>query len=188
MASAAIYMGRLLYRSALTAVVVRELGPPSPKHCAFAWHPSVALVETATSATGRACVKTPARFDTDLFCSLFRALRPLGSDKIAKNFALRDCLQKFAGFSHGLGRTLPFCRRGAWVPSVKLERLDRQTEHCPWKRGAPSQMGLGARSRDPFLVVSSLFHRREDSDVAQPVRPPMTISVAQGPAPPFASQ
>jgi hypothetical protein len=50
----------------------------------------------------RACVKTPTRFDTDLFCSLFRALRPLGSEKIAKNFALRDCLQKFAGFSHGL--------------------------------------------------------------------------------------
>jgi hypothetical protein len=47
-------------------------------------------------------VKTLARFDTDLFCSLFRALRPLGSEKIAKNFALRDCLQKFAGFSHGL--------------------------------------------------------------------------------------
>src|SRR6516165_531855 len=57
-----------------------------------------------TSPLGRACVKTPARFDTDLFCSLFRALRPLGSEKIAKNFALRDCLQKFAGFSHGLGQ------------------------------------------------------------------------------------
>jgi hypothetical protein len=49
-----------------------------------------------------ACAKTPARFHTDLFCSLFRALRPLGSEKIAKIFALRDCLQKFAGFSHGL--------------------------------------------------------------------------------------
>jgi hypothetical protein len=48
-------------------------------------------------------VKTPARFHTDQFCSLFRALRPLGSEKIAKIFALRDCLQKFAGFSHGLG-------------------------------------------------------------------------------------
>jgi hypothetical protein len=54
------------------------------------------------TAFDRACVKTPTRFDTDLFCSLFRALRPLGSETIAKNFALRDCLQKFAGFSHGL--------------------------------------------------------------------------------------
>jgi hypothetical protein len=53
-------------------------------------------------------VKTPARFHTDLFCSLFRALRPLGSEKIAKNFAPRDCLQKFTGFSHGLDPELPF--------------------------------------------------------------------------------
>jgi hypothetical protein len=52
-------------------------------------------------------VKTPARFHTDLFCSLFRALRPLGSEKIANNFAPRDCLQKFAGFSRGLGRNRP---------------------------------------------------------------------------------
>ena len=66
-------------------------------------HPVKHYMHTAPrSPKGRACVKTPARFDTDLFCSLFRALRPLGSDKIAKNFALRDCLQKFAGFSHGL--------------------------------------------------------------------------------------
>ena len=49
-----------------------------------------------------ACVKTPARFRTVLFCLLFRALRLLGSEKIAKDFALRDCLKKFAGFSHGL--------------------------------------------------------------------------------------
>ena len=52
--------------------------------------------------------KTPARFHTDLFCSLFRALRPLGSEKIANNFAPRDCLQKFAGFSHGLDPSPPF--------------------------------------------------------------------------------
>jgi hypothetical protein len=32
----------------------------------------------------------------------FSSPQTLGSDKIAKNFALRDCLQKFAGFSHGL--------------------------------------------------------------------------------------
>src|SRR6516164_9192026 len=63
------------------------------------------------SGMERACVKTPTRFDTDLFCSLFRALRPLGSEKIAKNFALRDCLQKFAGFSHGLGRAETFGMR-----------------------------------------------------------------------------
>jgi hypothetical protein len=55
-------------------------------------------------------MKTPARFHTDLFCSLFRDLRPLASEKIAKNFALRDCLQKFAGFSRGLGRLHPFIR------------------------------------------------------------------------------
>jgi hypothetical protein len=37
---------------------------------------------------------------TDLICSPFRALRPLGSGKIAQNFALNDRLQNFAGFSH----------------------------------------------------------------------------------------
>ena len=65
------------------------------------------------SPSGRACVKTPARFDMDLFCSLFRALRPLGSEKIAKNFALLDRLQNFAEFPHGLGRIDPFAERSA---------------------------------------------------------------------------
>jgi hypothetical protein len=69
-------------------------------------------------------VKTPARFDTDLFCSLFRALRPLGSDKIAKNFALRDCLQKFAGFSHGLDpKQIAW---GANAPARRLPGLGRE--------------------------------------------------------------
>src|SRR6516225_9910479 len=53
-------------------------------------------------ALGRGCVKTPARFHTDLFCSLFRAFRPLGSEKIAKNLAMFDQSQNFAEFSHSL--------------------------------------------------------------------------------------
>jgi hypothetical protein len=34
----------------------------------------------------------------------------LTDEKIANNFAPRDCLQKFAGFSHGLGGDLPIAR------------------------------------------------------------------------------
>jgi hypothetical protein len=49
---------------------------------------------------GGGWAKTPARFHTDLFCSLFRACRPLGSEKIAADFALFDQSQNFAEFSH----------------------------------------------------------------------------------------
>jgi hypothetical protein len=55
------------------------------------------------SACDRGCVKTSERFHTDLFCSLFRALRSVGSEKIANIFAPRDCLHNFAEFSHSLG-------------------------------------------------------------------------------------
>jgi DNA invertase Pin-like site-specific DNA recombinase len=92
----------------------------------------VAAARNRSSALDRACVKTPTRFDTDLFCSLFRALRPLGSEKIAKNFALRDCLQKFAGFSHGLdhAETLrlvvePLAREGASLRAIGRALDDR---------------------------------------------------------------
>src|SRR5271155_1663068 len=44
------------------------------------------------------CVKTPARFHTDLFCSLFPALRPLGNEKIEKKFAPRGPSQDFSMF------------------------------------------------------------------------------------------
>src|SRR6516162_508833 len=56
----------------------------------------------------RTCVKTPARFHTNLFRSLFRGFRTFRIGKIAKNFALLDCLQNFAEFSHGLGPTYAF--------------------------------------------------------------------------------
>jgi hypothetical protein len=51
---------------------------------------------------GRACVKTPARFHTDLFCSLFRALRLLGSEKVAKDGARADTMvcTTTAGVTH----------------------------------------------------------------------------------------
>jgi transposase-like protein len=73
-----------------------------------------AMREGALSPMGAGCVKTPARFHTDLFCSLFRAPRSLGSEKIANNFAPRDCLQNFAEFSHGLGRFAPFATRSVY--------------------------------------------------------------------------
>ena len=53
----------------------------------------------------RGCVKTPAPFHADLFCSLFRALRTFRIKKTAKNFALLGQPQKFVAFSHSLGPT-----------------------------------------------------------------------------------
>jgi hypothetical protein len=50
----------------------------------------------------RGCVKTSARFRTDLFRSFLRGLKAFRIEKIAKNFALPDPLQIFAEFSHGL--------------------------------------------------------------------------------------
>ena len=47
-------------------------------------------------------VKTIWSFHTASFRSLFRALRQRRFEKIAKNFAPRDHLQKMAEFSHGL--------------------------------------------------------------------------------------
>src|ERR1700747_727150 len=85
-------------------------------------------------ASGQGCVKTPARFHTDLFCSLFRAPRSLGSEKIANNFAPRDCLQNFAEFSHGLGRLdpSPSPRRmtvvGAFRPKTGAEAAGTQAK------------------------------------------------------------
>src|SRR5271156_4430090 len=61
-------------------------------------------IELDTDIPIQGCVKTPERFHADLFRSPFGALRPLGSEKIARNFALRDRLQNFAEFSHSLGR------------------------------------------------------------------------------------
>jgi hypothetical protein len=56
------------------------------------------------SSGDRACVKTPARFHTNLFRSLFQGLRAFRIGKIATNYALLDRLKNFAEFSHGLGR------------------------------------------------------------------------------------
>ena len=86
-----------------------------------------ALQEPLTRGAVQTCAKTPARFHTDLFCSLFRAFRPLGSEKIATDFALFDQAQNFAEFSHSLGRIEPF-----EVPSPD----DRFAQHC-----APSDEG-----------------------------------------------
>ena len=95
-------------RSAATCMVVSRVGGLATSLCrvrrSLSRRPWDLSPPNSLPVSRRTCVKTPARFHTDLFCSLFRALRPLGSEKIAKNFALRDCLQKFAGFSHGLGR------------------------------------------------------------------------------------
>ena len=65
--------------------------------------PSQKISLTLLARFERGCAKTPARFHTDLFCSLFRAFRPLGSEKIATNLALFDQSQNFAEFSHSLG-------------------------------------------------------------------------------------
>ena len=47
---------------------------------------------------GRGCVKTPARFHTDLFRSLFRVLRPSRDEEIIEIFAPRGRSQNFAEF------------------------------------------------------------------------------------------
>ena len=47
---------------------------------------------------GRRCVKTPARFHTDLFRSLFRALRASTGEEIMKIRAPRGRSQNFAEF------------------------------------------------------------------------------------------
>ena len=59
----------------------------------------------------RGCVKTSARFRTDLFRSLLRGLKAFRIEKLAKNFALLDPLQIFAEFSHGLDPERPFAVR-----------------------------------------------------------------------------
>jgi hypothetical protein len=81
---------------------------------------------------GPGCVKTPARFHTNLFRSLFRDLRALRIGKIAKNFALLDRLQNFVEFSHRLGRDRSEARRpvvDAARPYVQL--LDRGLWRSP---------------------------------------------------------
>jgi hypothetical protein len=66
-----------------------------------------------TAVTGRGCVKTSARFRTDLFRSLLRGLRAFRIEKSRNNFALLDPSQIFAEFSHGLGRVRPFAKHQA---------------------------------------------------------------------------
>ena len=85
------------------------------------------------------CVKTPARFHTDLFCSLFRAPRSLGSEKIANNFAPRDCLQNFAEFSHGLGPKHAF-KMGRMNGRKARERGLRLKLYVAWPRGHGSDI------------------------------------------------
>jgi hypothetical protein len=70
----------------------------------------------------RGCVKTSARFDTNLFRSLFRGLRAFRIEKIAENFALLDRSQFFVEFPHSLD------------PKRKLEDL-------------AAKVGIGARIR-----------------------------------------
>jgi hypothetical protein len=53
--------------------------------------------------TGAGCVRTPPRFRTMLFRSLFRGFTAFRIGKFAKNIASLDRLQIFAEFSHGLG-------------------------------------------------------------------------------------
>ncbi|MGA7611448.1 MAG: hypothetical protein WCF49_14845, partial [Xanthobacteraceae bacterium] len=51
-----------------------------------------------TSRLGAGRVKTPARFHTDLFRSLFRALRPSRDEEIMEIFAPRGRSENFAEF------------------------------------------------------------------------------------------
>ena len=73
----------------------------------------------------RGCVKTPAPFHADLFCSLFRVLRTFRIKKTAKNFALLGQPQKFAAFSHSLGRFYLFV-----TPSGNDRYLRIAVVHC----------------------------------------------------------
>jgi hypothetical protein len=54
-------------------------------------------------ALGAACAKTPARFHTNLFRSLFGGLKAFRIGKIAKNSSVLDRLQNFVEFPHSLG-------------------------------------------------------------------------------------
>src|SRR3984957_12254296 len=81
------------------------------------------------------CVKTPARFHADLFCSLFRALRTFRIKKTAKNFALLGQPQKFAAFSHSLRKQRTF-RDGL------VNRPNRPQAEVPGKRSGPSAAAL----------------------------------------------
>jgi hypothetical protein len=70
-----------------------------------------ALQEPLTRGAVQTCVKTPARFHTNLFRSLFRGFTAFRIGKITKNFALLDRLQNLAEFSHGLGGYRTYRRR-----------------------------------------------------------------------------
>jgi outer membrane protein TolC len=78
---------------------------------------------TAQAQFDRGCAKTPARFQTDLFCSLFRAFRPLGSEKIATNLALFDPSPNFAEFSHSLDLSRTYTAQKEAMSSL-LEAMD----------------------------------------------------------------
>jgi hypothetical protein len=73
------------------------------------------------SAKGRGCVKTSARFHTDLFRSLFRGFRPFRIEKIAKNLALLDLLKNFGEFSHSLGSSAGNGDGLKWAESARSE-------------------------------------------------------------------
>ena len=74
-----------------------ELPSDQSKHASTIGEQSDAInLDTEIPIQGR--VKTPARFHTDLFRSLFRALRPSRDEKIMEIFAPRGRSENFAEF------------------------------------------------------------------------------------------
>jgi hypothetical protein len=120
------------------------------------------------------CVKTPARFHTDLFCSLFRAPRSLGSEKIANNFAPRDCLQNFAEFSHGLGRNFGFA---ALLRNRRSGRTAGFQASLGKGRNTSAKGTLvccSCRSVSRAIVRSAAMLRRRRAGTVAPLNPPAT--------------
>jgi hypothetical protein len=87
------YGGTSFKPSPSTLCHFRESGNPEPQD-----------VRPSLDARLPGRVKTIWGFYTASFRSLFRGLRPRRTEKIAKIFALRDRLQNFSEFSHGLFR------------------------------------------------------------------------------------
>src|SRR6476620_2073298 len=74
-----------------------ELPSDPSKHASTIGEQSDAI-NLATEIPIQGRVKTPARFYTDLFRSLFRALRPSRDEKIMEIFAPRGRSENFAEF------------------------------------------------------------------------------------------
>ena len=76
-------------------------------------------------------MKTPARFHTNLFRSLFRGLRAFRIGKIAKKLALLDRLEIFAEFPHSLGRQQPIAIKTANASEGRIPVLPKATAIDP---------------------------------------------------------